>query len=584
MALCVVAPQPAWANDPIAAMERQIKAMQEQLHAMKARQAAENARVRAELKAQRELFEADPYVPRTRALSPHMARMMGVAPTGGAPPQDLFGLRYQRATSPGYGPGKPTTLAEQWNHLLPSRSASTPYGLVDATPPAHPDLYQPLRRGQLQIGGIRITLGGYLEAAGFWRSRTMGSDISSAWQNIPWANQPAYHMSSFNQSERQSRVSVLVEGMLTKKIEADGYFETDFQAAGSSSNSRQSSSYVNRVRQIYGELKDHEDGLYLLGGQAWSLLTMFNKGMFARDEQAPVVIEANYLPGFMWTRAPQIRLLKTFGAEERYGLAFSVENPSAIPADSAQHPASMNITDRVSGTGINNPSTWYATDPAPDLVAKAAADPGWGHYELTGVMRFMRDRTSHQGGGSNHTIIAGGGGGGMILPLMPERKFYIQLSGMVGRGIGRYGSAQLPDYTWNRAGGPLALPEASALVGIYGSPLKNLMFYGYAGAERVLSREGWESGGNPYGYGNRAYSMGGCMVELGKNCMAGANVHQVSQATGGWWWSAAHGDYGKLLVGAQYSHTWVNAFSGRGGKPRTDENMVFFSLRYMPFN
>ncbi|MUG05404.1 hypothetical protein GM556_07630 [Bombella sp. ESL0378] len=557
----------AGTNDAIALMEQQIHAMQAQLNTMKQKQAAENRRIRAELARQRELIEADPYASRAHLLGQNTTGPYGVAPHNGTGHDDVFGLASSAI-------------------ITPSRTASTPYGELTAIPPAHPDLYSPLRRGQLQIGGVRLTLGGYLEAAGVWRSRNSAADIASAYNAIPWHNQPTSHMNEFHQTERQSRLAALVEGMLTKKLEADAYVETDFQGAGSSSNSRQSNSYVLRARVVYGELKDSADGWYILGGQSWSLITLFNKGMFARDEQTPMVIEAQYVPGFNWTRNAQFRVVKTFGPHERYAAGLSIENPSSVPAgvspcSTAAHHCTT--TDRLTGTNVNNPSTYYTSDPAPDLIAKVAADPGWGHYELTGVMRFFRDRNSTVGSGSNHTTIAGGGGGGMVLPLI-DKKLYFQASGLVGTGLGRYGSTNMPDYTYNRTGGVTALPEASILLGLYGNPMKNLKLYSYAGAESVLSRRAFDEGSNHYGYGNRNFDMRGCSTELATNCAASGNIHTVAQATGGFWYTAAKGDYGTLLVGGQYAHTHVQAFSGLGGKPKSDADMVFMSLRYQPFN
>ncbi|QHI96168.1 hypothetical protein GT348_07945 [Aristophania vespae] len=238
--------------DAITVMEKQIHALQNQLNQLKTKQEAENKRVRAQLAQQRELIEANPYASRD-ALLHRSSESAFLSPVRNGPYQSNFALGGSF-------------------FLSPSQTAHTPNGIVTATPPAHPDLYGPLRRGQIQIGGVRVTLGGFLEAATIWRSRQTGADIASGFNAIPWKNQPAHHMSEFRQSERQSRLAVLVEGMITKKLEADAYVETDFQGAGSASNSRQSNSYVPRARVVYGELKDHDDGLYFLGGKTGLLL------------------------------------------------------------------------------------------------------------------------------------------------------------------------------------------------------------------------------------------------------------------------------------------------------------------------
>jgi len=241
------------------------------------------------------------------------------------------------------------------------------------------------------------------------------------------------------------------------------------------------------------------------------------------------------------------------------------------------------VTYKESGANVNNPDTYYATDVAPDIITKFSADPGWGHYELTGVMRFLHDRTSVTGSGQSHTSVAGGGGGGLILPII-NKKLYFQASGLVGVGIGRYGTSNIPDYSFNQNGSTHPLPEANVLLGVYGNPTKALRLYAYAGAEEVRSRAYFNAGGKSYGYGNPLYNMSGCNTELSSLCAAGANVHTVAQGTTGFWYDYLKGDYGTVRVGAQYSYTYVDSFSGIGGAPHTSDNMVFMSLRYMPFN
>ena len=43
------------------------------------------------------------------------------------------------------------------------------------------------------------------------------------------------------------------------------------------------------------------------------------------------------------------------------------------------------------------------------------------------------------------------------------------------------------------------------------------------------------------------------------------------------------GSYGRMRIGLQYSYTNDKAFAGVGGAPHTDDNMVFTSFRYYPF-
>ena len=58
------------------------------------------------------------------------------------------------------------------------------------------------------------------------------------------------------------------------------------------------------------------------------------------------------------------------------------------------------------GSGVLNPDTTYSDDIAPDVIVKGTADPGWGHYEVFGLARFLHDRTSTIGNGSNQAKAA----------------------------------------------------------------------------------------------------------------------------------------------------------------------------------
>ena len=91
-----------------------------------------------------------------------------------------------------------------------------------------------------------------------------------------------------------------------------GYVETDFLSAGSSSNSNESNSYTLRLRQFWGEYDNTDLGLHFLGGQAWSLATMYRVGLVPRQENVPLTIDAQYVVGFNWARQPQFRVAKDF--------------------------------------------------------------------------------------------------------------------------------------------------------------------------------------------------------------------------------------------------------------------------------
>jgi len=460
--------------------------------------------------------------------------------------------------------------------------APTPYAVVTGMPGTGTTTRGgvPFKKGTFQIGGITISLGGFIEMAGIYRTRNETADISSNFGAIPWANSPNYHTNEFHESNRQSRVSMLVQGDITDHLHVSGYSEMDLQSAGSSSNSRQSNSYTLRQRVFYGEVEDKSDEWYVAGGQMWSLATMFKHGMGERDENTPLVIDAQYVPGFTWTRNTGVRVVKGFRHGE-YHIGLALENPQAVWGGTTYvPPGATSVTINNAGGQVNNVSTTYSDDVAPDVVVKASADESFGHFEALGILRFIHDRVSYTGSGKSHTAVAGGGGGAMLIPII-KHKLDFQASGLVGTGIGRYGTTALADATTGVNGAPVTLPEAQVLVGLVGHPVKTVDVYAYAGMEDLMRSASFNVAGKAYGYGNSNFSVGGCDTEGASTC--GANIKRVAQGTVGFWWRYLQGQYGTLQAGLQYSYTNVEAFHGIGGQPHTDDNMVFLSLRYLPF-
>ncbi|MBB2166709.1 hypothetical protein HLH26_19705 [Gluconacetobacter sp. 1b LMG 1731] len=476
-------------------------------------------------------------------------------------------------------PARPGILVGSGNG---SYANQTGYARVTGMPISGGGPNAPLHKGQFKIGGVKITLGGFFEMAGIYRSRNETADISSNFAAIPWMNSPNAHMNEFHQTERQSRFAGLVEGDLNNHLHVAGYTELDFQGAGSSSNSRQSNSYVLRSRLMYASLEDKANEWYVSGGQMWSMATMFKKGMGLRDENIPLVIDAQYLPGFTWTRNTGVRVVKGFNHGE-YHVGLALENPQAVWGGTTyKPPGSTAVTINNPGGQVENSDTTYSDDIAPDIILKATADESFGHFEALGMMRFFHDRVSYLGHGRSHVTVGGGGGGAMLIPIV-KHKLDFQASGLVGDGVGRYGTSSLADATTNRFGTPVAMPEAQVMAGLIGHPIKALDIYAYGGMEDILSGRFFNVGNSAYGYGNPNYVTTGCDVEGAAAATCGANIKRVTQGTLGFWWRYMQGDYGTLQFGMQYSYTDVAGFRGAGGAPHTDDNMVFLSMRYLPF-
>jgi hypothetical protein len=445
----------------------------------------------------------------------------------------------------------------------------------------------PLPQGTFQVGGVRVTLGGYLEGAGVFRSRNEVADLASSFNSgIPLPNSQLYHENETRLSARQSRFNVLVTGNPDPVTKLTAYVEGDWLGAAPTANSNESNSYQPRLRHAFAVYDRTDLGFYVLGGQTWSLLTMDKKGIsyMLSGINAPLQIDAQNVVGFTWTRQPQLRVAKSFLNDELW-FAVSAENPQTVyyTGPNGLAPGKLG-TVNVNNDGGSTfaPTVVYSTDVAPDIIGKVALDPGWGHFEGYGIARFIHDRVSTVGDGNSHTVTGGGGGGAILLPVIPNI-LDIYGSVLAGKGIGRYGSAQLPDAIVGANGKPDPLSETEALLGVVGHPLPVLDVYGYLGTEQI-SRNFFDTEAKgkttPYGYGNPLYSNAGCDEELGTPCVG--NASGVTQGVVGFWWKFEKGPYGTMQIGPQYSYTHRTIFQGIGPTPKTDENMLFLSFRYYP--
>jgi multidrug efflux pump subunit AcrA (membrane-fusion protein) len=241
--------------------------------------------------------------------------------------------------------------------------------------------------------------------------------------------------------------------------------------------------------------------------------------------------------------------------------------------------------------GLNNPSANYTNQVAPDVLVKAAYEPGYGHYEIGGVVRFFRDRyyptTTTAAGAQNDTVI----GGGFVANarFAVTTKFDVGLHVLAGDGTGRYGVALLPDVTVHPDGTLVPLRNAQGLLSLEFHPNKRLDIFGYAGSEYV-QRTFYVSGtgtlvgyaptnGNNVGCGTEAVPTAGTGYAPGASPCLGA-TRDISQYSAGWVYRIYSGPAGKLQYGAAYSYLARNGWTGVGGAPKATNNFVYTSFRY----
>ncbi|MGH2509640.1 MAG: hypothetical protein ACRDHZ_19860, partial [Ktedonobacteraceae bacterium] len=463
---------------------------------------------------------------------------------------------------------------------------------------------------------ITLTPGGYMAAETVWRNRAIGSGINSAFNSVPLPGNEQSHISEFNASGRQSRISMLAEGKL-KTVKIGGYYEGDFLSAGTSSNDNQSNSYTFRQRQFWGQAK-FDNGWTVTGGQMWSLVTETKSGVDNRSEAATQTIDAQYNVGFSWARQYGLRIAKDFS--DRVWLAASVEQAQTTLTAHGQNNNFVVGSFGVGG-GLFNPIANYAYNAAPDFIVKAAFQPGWGHYEIFGILTTARDRVYPCETASATTVCGGvtgpsgalayndtrnGGGLGANARARFFKHLDLGLHFLGGDGIGRYGSVGLPQATV-QPNGTLALIRNYQSLGAIEIFTNKLDVYAYVGDE-YSARAAYTVGSKGIGYGSPLFVNSGCWTEpipgpststsTGVGGTAGfvpgtlanctADTKSEVEGTLGFWYRFYKGPKGTVQLGIQESYFLRNTWSGIGtasgvgssGAPHGTDNMVFTSFRY----
>lgn len=455
----------------------------------------------------------------------------------------------------------------------------------------------------LFINGVSITPGGFFELATVSRDKFIGAGIATPFQNIPFANIPSSHVGETHLEARRSRAALLVRGDIDPATHLGGYGEFDWLSAAQTANLNQSDSFNLRIRHLYLTVDNDEWGAHLLAGHAFTLATMNIIGILPRKENTPITIEDQYVPGFVWDRQDQIRVVKDF--DQKLWFALSVEQPATTFGGTAPTvPTVINVLPGVinppAGQGtIVGGSQYNSINPLslnqmPDIIGKVAYDPTVFdrtiHMEAFGIFRNFVDRlvlpvTSLAGTSfiNHNTNSQGYGVGGSILVPVVPKMVEAQFSGITGRGIGRYGAGQLADVTFRPDGSLTAIPETMFLAGLVVHPWPGLDLYAYAGEEFESANFGFTPLGtnNFVGLGNPAFNNSGCAVELSTVCSG--NVREIQSITGGFWQDVYKGPFGRLTGGVEYMYAKKYGFEGIGGEPSRTENMFYTSLRYYPF-
>jgi hypothetical protein len=454
--------------------------------------------------------------------------------------------------------------------------------------------------------GITFTLGGFVAAEFARRSRSLGADVTTPFNSLTMPGASQSNLPEFFGSARQSRPTLFVQGRL-KNVELSSYLSADFLSAGVTSSATQTNSYTLRLRQAWGQAK-FDNGWSFLGGQMWSLLTEGKEGIAPSDDLGrvndarPATIDSAYNVGFTFARQYGIRVTKNLIGKKVW-FAVAMENAQGTLTT---HGNGSNFLLGEAGASNNyNSTSNYTFNPSPDVIAKLAFDPGFGHYEVFGMFDRFQDRIFPCGAVSATKVCDGtkgptalgafndsknGGGVGANARWNFDNKHVVfGLHGFGGSGVGRYGAAQLSDLAINADGTVHLIKDLQGLATLEWHS-KKLDIYTYTGAEYAARTWDLNSSGKPVGYGSPLFNNTGCYTEIPPAVGTGFTPGTLSNCTGdtraiiegtlGFWYRFYTGPKGSFRFGTQYSYVTRQTWSGLGASPEGLDGMVFTSFRY----
>jgi hypothetical protein len=473
----------------------------------------------------------------------------------------------------------------------------------------------------IHLKGVTITPGGFVAGEFVRRSRELGADVITPFNSLTMPGASQSHLSELFGTARQSRPTVFVGGRLGN-VELSSYVSGDFLSSGTTSNNNQTNSYTLRLRQAWAQAK-FNNGWKILGGQAWSLVTENRVGIGPSDDLGrvndarPMTIDGQYNVGFTFARQYGIRLTKDFGS--KVSVAVALENAQGTLTTHGN--ADNYLLGQAGATNENNAfNGLYTANPSPDLIAKIAFDPGFGHYEIFGLVDRFTDRvfpcveagtnpictgtpTPPTSTGAYNVSKEGGGFGANARWTFADKHVVFGLHGFGGSGVGRYGAAGLSDVAIYPDGRVRLIKNLEGLTTLeYHS--KKLDLYSYVGAEyNARTYELDPISGKNVGYGAPTFANYGCYTETAPgtgntytggfnpgalaNCTADSRA--VIEGTAGFWYTFYNGAKGRMRYGIQYSYvtrqTWTGANSATPAAPGALgpeglDGMVFSSFRY----
>jgi|SRR5580704_12674506 hypothetical protein len=507
-------------------------------------------------------------------------------------------------------------LAEVTTGFVPLQNGADGVPSAQETQPNSGPMEGPIT---VHFRGINITPGGYAAAEFVRRSRALGADMATPFNNItmPGASQSA--VSDLFGSARQSKITLFADGRMNN-VDLSSYVSADFLSSGVTSTSIQTNGYTLRLRQAWGQAK-FNNGWSLVGGQMWSLVTENGKGISPDDDLGrtndarPKTIDSVYNVGFTSARQLGVRVTKDFA--DKVWFAVALENSEGTLTT---HGNETNfLLGQAGASNTNNTGSTYTFNPSPDVIAKVAFEPGFGHYEIVGLFTRFTDRifpcgqvvlsgtattgpcpngvgTGPSAAGAFNASKNAGGFGASARWHFFDNHIIFGVHGFGGSGVGRYSVGQLSDVSIHANGtvDPIRNLQGLASLEWHG---KKLDLYTYNGIEYAARAADFDPVTHKQvGYGAPLFNNSGCYVELPPTVNTGftpttlanctADTRALTENTAGFWYRFYNGPRGRFQFGTQYSYITRQTWSGTGFtkgigvSPQGIENMVMTSFRY----
>jgi len=417
----------------------------------------------------------------------------------------------------------------------------------------------------LQLGPAKIRLIGYPALTTVWRSTNNGGNVATNFNNIPFNNTVPGTTSEFRLSAQSTRLAIRVDADLKSSYTA-GYFEMDFVGAPVGGNLVTQSGYPFRIRQAWFDFK--RDKWEITGGQLWSLMTPNKEDIlpWPGDVAVTQVIDLNFVPGLVFSRYPQFRLV--YHRSQKAAFGFSLENPEQQVSNSVVFPSALSSTLSTqynTGTsGLNVPNM------TPDFVIKGSFDnrlPGDRaiHFDVGTVMRSFRSWDGSSASGKDYAF---GWGVGANSNVEVKKGVRWVLDGFASDGAGRYIGGLAPDVIVRANGDISPIHSYSWVSGFEIAPNKATGLYFYSSGLYAQKNATLNSNGT-------------CCVGFGYPGASNAADRLIEEATGGYsrvvW---KYENLGSVQWGLQYAHAWVYPWAAGNGPNSAHANIVFGQVRY----